>query len=78
MVTAAVAADDSDGAQTIDQNLARLEKIASVRGAAIGLAGPPTPVLLERVSIWAHGLAARGLVLAPVTAMPAQKPAAPP
>ncbi len=57
-------------AQAIDRNLAALEQVAARRGAAIGLAGPPTPVLLDRVAVWAHGLAARGLVLAPLTAMP--------
>ncbi len=57
-------------AQTIDRNLAALEQIAARRGAAIGVAGPPTPVLLDRVAVWAHGLAARGLVLAPLTALP--------
>ena len=57
-------------ASTIDANLARLDEIAARRGAAIGVAGPLSPVLLDRVSVWAHGLAARGLVLAPLSAMP--------
>ncbi len=56
-------------AQTIDRNLAALEQAAARHGAAIGIAGPPTPVLLDRVAVWAHGLAARGLVLAPLTAI---------
>jgi polysaccharide deacetylase 2 family uncharacterized protein YibQ len=50
-----------------------LEQIAARRGAAIGLAGPPTPVLLDRLAVWSHGLAARGMVLAPLTAMPRPK-----
>ncbi len=62
-------------AQAIDRNLAALEQIAARRGAAIGLAGPPTPVLLDRIAVWSHGLAARGLVLAPLSAMP--KPSRP-
>ena len=57
-------------ASAIDANLARLDELAARRGAAIGVAGPLSPVLLDRVSVWAHGLAARGLVLAPLSAMP--------
>ncbi len=62
-------------AHTIDLNLARLEEVATHRGSAIGIAGPLTPVLLDRVAVWAQGLAARGLVLAPLTAIPAPAPA---
>ncbi|MEJ0046802.1 MAG: divergent polysaccharide deacetylase family protein [Rhodospirillales bacterium] len=57
-------------ADTIDARLAVLEHLAAVHGAAIGLAGPPKPVLLERIAVWARGLAARGITLSPVTAMP--------
>ncbi len=65
-------------AQAIDRNLAALEQVAARQGSAIGLAGPPTPVLLDRVTVWAHGLAARGLVLAPLTALvPPRRPASP-
>ena len=63
-------ADLPADAEAIDRNLAALEQVAARQGAAIGLAGPPTPVLLDRVAVWAHGLAARGLVLAPLTALP--------
>jgi polysaccharide deacetylase 2 family uncharacterized protein YibQ len=63
-------------AEVIDQRLAALEHLALVRGSAIGIAGPPKPVLLERVAVWAHGLAARGVTLAPLTAIAG--PAAPP
>jgi hypothetical protein len=62
--------DEPADAQTIDRNLARLQQIAAAHGSAIGLAGPPTPVLLDRVAVWAHGLAAHGLVLAPLSAIP--------
>jgi polysaccharide deacetylase 2 family uncharacterized protein YibQ len=62
--------EDPSDAAAIDRNLARLEKLALTRGTAIGLAGPPTPVLLDRLAVWAQGLAARGLVLAPLTAIP--------
>jgi polysaccharide deacetylase 2 family uncharacterized protein YibQ len=63
--------EDPVTADLIDQRLAALERLALERGAAIGLAGPPKPVLLERIAVWAHGLAARGVTLAPLTAMPA-------
>lgn len=56
-------------ADLIDQRLAALEKLATERGSAIGLAGPPQPVMLERIAVWAHGLAARGVTLAPLTAV---------
>jgi uncharacterized protein len=61
--------DDPVTADTIDNRLAVLEKMAATHGSAIGLAGPPKPVLLERIAIWAHGLAARGITLAPLTAI---------
>jgi polysaccharide deacetylase 2 family uncharacterized protein YibQ len=53
----------------IDRRLAELETVARNRGSALGLAGAATPVLVERIAAWAPGLEARGLVLAPVTAM---------
>jgi polysaccharide deacetylase 2 family uncharacterized protein YibQ len=63
-------------ADVIDQRLGMLEKLALLKGSAIGLAGPPTPVLLQHIAIWAHGLAARGVTLAPLTAVQAlPKPA---
>ncbi len=62
-------------AQAIDRNLAELEQDAARRGTAIGLAGPPRPVLLDRIAVWAHGLASRGIVLAPLTAIPPPRPA---
>jgi polysaccharide deacetylase 2 family uncharacterized protein YibQ len=53
----------------IERNLARLEALAREQGAALGYAGEASPVLVDRVAAWAGGLEARGLVLAPVTAM---------
>ena len=67
--------DEPADAQAIDRNLAALEQDAARHGAAIGLAGPPRPVLLDRIAVWAHGLAARGIVLAPLTAIPPPRPA---
>jgi polysaccharide deacetylase 2 family uncharacterized protein YibQ len=43
--------------------------VARDRGAALGLAGAATPVLVERVAAWAAGLDRRGLVLAPVSTL---------
>jgi polysaccharide deacetylase 2 family uncharacterized protein YibQ len=70
----------------IDRRLAELEQVARDRGAALGLAGAPTSVLVEGISAWAAGLDQRGLVLAPVSVLirrpqapagetPAQRPA---
>lgn len=53
----------------VDRRLDELERIARDRGAALGLAGAATPVVVERIADWAAGLEARGLVLAPVSAM---------
>jgi len=70
VIDRARAPDSPATAETIDTSLATLEKLAAEHGSAIGLAGPPRPVLLERLAVWANGLAARGLVLAPLTAIP--------
>ena len=75
IVDRAAAPDEPADAQAIDRNLAELEQDAVRRGTAIGLAGPPRPVLLDRIGVWAHGLAARGVVLAPLTAIPPPRPA---
>ena len=61
-------------ADMIDQRLAALERLATERGKAIGLAGPPKPVMLERIAVWANGLAARGVTLVPLTAIPGPPP----
>jgi polysaccharide deacetylase 2 family uncharacterized protein YibQ len=76
VVDRAASPEEPAGAETIDRNLATLERLAAEHGAAIGLAGPPQPVLLERLLVWANGLAARRLVLAPLTAIAPPRPAA--
>ncbi len=53
----------------IDRRLGELEQLARERGSALGLAGAPTPVLVEAITAWAAGLDQRGLVLAPVSAL---------
>jgi len=61
--------DEPGGAAAIDARLAALEARARERGSAVGYAGDPSPVLVARVAAWAEGLARRGVVLAPVSAM---------
>ena len=53
----------------IDQNLAELEHIARDKGSALGLAGAPQPVTVQRIAAWANGLMDRGIALAPVSAL---------
>ena len=53
----------------IDQNLAELERIARDKGSALGLAGAPQPLTVQRITAWANGLIDRGVVLAPVSAL---------
>lgn len=52
----------------IDRQLAALEAMAKSKGVAIGYADL-SPVVLERINAWARGLAAKGIVLAPVSAV---------
>lgn len=61
--------DEQAGDTAIDAALVRLEVIARKRGSAIGLLGLPAPVAMERVGVWALGLPARGVSLAPVSAV---------
>jgi polysaccharide deacetylase 2 family uncharacterized protein YibQ len=59
--------DEPGGASNLDRALSRLEAVARDRGAAIGLAGHPSPVTVDRIAVWAVGLDARGIRLAPVS-----------
>ena len=68
--------DEPAGAASLDARLARLEAMAQESGAALGLAGPPRPVTVERLGAWAAGLAARGLVLVPASALVRTEPGA--
>ena len=63
--------DASPKASAIDDQLARLESIARERGVAIGVASA-LPVSIERIAQWAKTLQARGLVLAPLSAVVAK------
>lgn len=69
--------DQPAGAAELDQRLAQLEAIARDRGSAIGFVGRPTPVAVDRISVWAVGLDAHGVSLAPASVV-VQMPQAPP
>jgi len=64
------------GGAAMDAALARLEKLAVARGSAIGLVGRPSPLMVDRLGVWALGLAGHGVALAPVSAV-VQMPQAP-
>jgi uncharacterized protein len=68
--------DEPDRAASIDAKLAELDRIAEEKGSALGLAEAPRTVTLERIAAWANELDAKGLALAPVSAL-AQPPAPP-
>jgi hypothetical protein len=61
--------DEPPTAADIDIKLARLAQTARDRGSAVGFAGAPRPVLLQRLGAWAANLEADGLALAPVSAL---------
>lgn len=68
-LTVDVVLDEPPTRGEIDQRLAQLERMARERGGALGYLGEATPVALQRLSIWLAGHEARGVVLAPVTAV---------
>lgn len=60
--------DATPDAAAIDGALADLERQAKETGVAVGWAGA-SPLTLKRVEAWRAGLAARGMTLAPLTAV---------
>jgi polysaccharide deacetylase 2 family uncharacterized protein YibQ len=68
--------DDVAVRSEIDAKLAQLEALSRKRGWALGLATTPRPVTIDRITDWANGLPAKGLVLAPASALARQQPAA--
>lgn len=60
--------DSEPSRAAIDARLAQLERQARAQGAAVAMA-LPYPVTVERISGWAKTLAAKGLALAPVSAL---------
>jgi polysaccharide deacetylase 2 family uncharacterized protein YibQ len=63
-----VTIDSIQAAMEIDHRLADLETEARTKGKAAG-SGFLYPVTVERVNLWARGLAGRGFVLAPVSSI---------
>lgn len=68
-LTVDVVLDEPHTRGEIEQRLAQLERLARERGGALGYLGEVTPVALERLAAWSGGLDARGVALAPVTAL---------
>ncbi len=67
-VSATLQIDAELSAAAIDARLAELERAAIAGGFAAGI-GSPLPVTIERISLWAEQLGARGITLVPVTAL---------
>jgi hypothetical protein len=65
------AIDANPSPRAIDEALVRLEALARARGSAIGVA-TASPIVLERLGVWASGLEAKGIVLTPVSALMAR------
>ncbi len=61
--------DDLPARAEIQAKLATAERIARQTGSALVLAGPPRPVMLDLIAIWAQSLEERGYVLLPVSAL---------
>ena len=57
----------------IDARLLQLENVARTQGFAVAM-GRPYPVTIERLREWAQGLQARGLALAPISAVADRQP----
>lgn len=62
----------------IDAALAALTDLARRQGSALGLVDAPTPAVTARIAVWAGGLGARDIALAPVSALATPPGAAPP
>jgi polysaccharide deacetylase 2 family uncharacterized protein YibQ len=61
--------DDPADETTIDQRLETLSHMARDTGSALGIVAVPRPVTLDRVAAWTNSLTAKGLALAPVSAL---------
>jgi uncharacterized protein len=73
--TVDIVIDEPTTAVAIDDKLAQLSRLARDKGSALGLVTVVRPVTTGRIIVWANGLAADGLALAPVSAL-VQQPAA--
>jgi polysaccharide deacetylase 2 family uncharacterized protein YibQ len=61
--------DEPASAADLDARLNQLAQMAKDHGSALGLATAPRPVTIDRIAAWTVGLPARGVVLAPVSAV---------
>jgi polysaccharide deacetylase 2 family uncharacterized protein YibQ len=61
--------EDPVNEATLDARLDALSKLARDKGSALGLVSVPRPKTLERVAAWSNTLMAKGLILAPVSAL---------
>lgn len=64
-----VVVDETAPPAAIDAQLAELGRAAREHGSALGLVGAVRPVGVVRIKAWTDGLAAQGLMLAPVSAL---------
>ena len=60
--------DNEASRSAVDARLEELERVAQATGTAVGI-GYPYPVTIERIAAWAPGLASRGMILAPISAI---------
>jgi len=65
--------DANPSPQGIDGRLEQLERLALSTGSAVAIA-QPLAMTIERVRMWAAGLAAKGIALAPITALANRQP----
>ena len=68
VVTGDIFIDREPASDTIDKSLRALEDRAKRDGAAIGIARP-YPVTIKRLAAWIDGLGAKGIALAPTSAL---------
>ena len=61
--------DDPVDAAALDRRLDALTHLALDKGSALGLVSVPRPMTLSRVAAWTNTLTAKGLALAPVSAL---------
>jgi polysaccharide deacetylase 2 family uncharacterized protein YibQ len=61
--------DDPLDDAALEARLDALTKVARDKGSALGLVSVPRPKTLERVAAWSNTLLAKGLILAPVSAL---------
>ena len=61
--------DEPLDAAALDQRLDGLTHLALDKGSALGIVSAPRPVTVDRIAAWANTLRAKGLALAPASAL---------